>query len=157
MAERTPRSIKTCITNITSSAPDSSPSQEMITHAALAKNHVPHTITGLPPSLAMAGRCGVLEGHSTTAFNHGPDCLNPAIKQENTMGNIKKSRNAIITADADHSVRAFINRQVPSRIVIRFPVGITAHIDARNKWSGAFRVVARSRSNLIAAPGGGDY
>lgn len=66
LAERAVQSLKSGIEAI---LPDASliQSQEVLAQAAIARNHVPHTVTGIPPALAMTGRSDILAVHAATA------------------------------------------------------------------------------------------
>ena len=72
LVERVVRPLKACIRAILSDS-DIPPSQTILTQAAMARNHAPHTVAGIPPALAMAGRCDLLAVRAATAWSHNPD------------------------------------------------------------------------------------
>ena len=84
---------------------DIRPSQTVLTQAAMARNHVPHSVTGIPPALAMTGRCDLLAGHAATAWSHYPDSTDPASLPANAMRNILVTRTAVMAADADRALK----------------------------------------------------
>ena len=120
LAERAVRSFKIAVKNIFAATKDACPCQEILTQAVIAKNHVPHTTTGLPPALAMTGRCDILAGFSHTAFNHDPEIADSVMKANNGMRTIMNARNAIIFADAKNAVRTMISRKAPDRFWVIF-------------------------------------
>ena len=79
--------------------------------SAIAKNHAPHATTGLPPELAMAGRCDVLAGHSHTAFNRDPEIADSIMEIDVNMRNFANARNAIIYPESNRSVRTMLSRR----------------------------------------------
>ena len=95
LAERAVRSFEIAVWDIFFATENACPCQEISTEAVIAKNQVPHATTGLPPALAMAGRCDILAGHSHTAFNRDPEIADSVIRINN-MNNIANARNAII-------------------------------------------------------------
>ena len=154
LAERNVRSIKTAIRNLLAAESYPKPEQRIITMAAIAENHAPHSLTGLPPALAMLGRCDVLAGLAQTAFNHNPDSTDPTMRQMNTLRNIMNARNAIIHAEANRVVRICTSRPLADRGKEFFPIDSTVQIAHDKRWRGSFRVVAHMHSNLILEQGG---
>ena len=127
MLERTFRNLKIAIRAIMSD-PAMEPGQTVLTLASIARNHVPHTITGIPPCLAMTGRADLLAGAASTIFDHNPVSDEIAIKQRNAMRNILNARNAVITATAMQALKTCIERQLPGRSREFYPVGSTVQI-----------------------------
>ena len=110
LAERAVRSLKVAAGNILSSESLPKIEQTVLTLAVIAKNHAPHTITGLPPAMEMLGRSDILSGFAQTAFNHNPDSTAPAVKQMNSVRNITNAQNAVIHADANRAIKTCIIR-----------------------------------------------
>ena len=154
LAERAVRSFKIAVRNIYYSMENPCPCQEILTQAVIAKNHVPRTATGIPPALAMTGRCDILAGYSHTAFNRDPEVADSVMKVNNNMRNIMNARNAIIHADARYAVRTMINRKAPDRFLNHFYVGASVQIAWGNVWSGTYRVLAVLDSNLVLGRAG---
>ena len=104
------------------------PSQRILTQVIIARSHVPHTVTGIPPALAMTGRCDILAGHAATSWTHNPDTVDPAVRQANALGTILTARAAIMAADAERAVTARLHRNLPDRSAEFYPVGDTVQI-----------------------------
>ena len=64
------------------------PSQSILTPVDMARNHVPRTAPGIPPALATTGRCDMLAGRASTAWNLDHQSADPAARQANAMRNI---------------------------------------------------------------------
>ena len=149
LADRAVRSFKIAVKNIFSAAENACPCQEILTQAVIAKNHVPHTTTGMPPALAMTGRCDILEGYSHTAFSHDPEIADSVMKVNNIIRNIMNARNAIIFADANCAVRTMLARKAPGRFPESFFVGASVQIALGKSRAGTYRALAVMDSNLI--------
>ena len=115
LAGRNARSIKTAVRNLLAAESYPKPEQRIVTLAVIAKNHAPHSLTGLPPALAMLGRCDLLAGIAQTAFNHNPDSSGPTMRQMNTLRNITNARNAIIHAEANRLIETCAGRPLTDR------------------------------------------
>ena len=152
LAERVVRSLKEALKAILSDK-DEVPSQKNLTQAVMARNHVPHTVTGIPPALAMTGRCDLLAGHAATAWSHNPDTLGPIIQQPNAMRNILNARTAVMVTDAQRTLNTCLQRNLPDRSHSFYPIGSSVQIARRNKWVGTYRVIAHASSNLILEQG----
>ena len=122
LAERAARSLKVEVRNILSTESRPLIEQRILTMAVIAKNRAPRAITGIPPPLAMVGRCDILSGFAQTAFNHNPDSTDPVVRQFNTVRNIMNARNAVIHADANHAIKTCINRPTKDRSRISPPL-----------------------------------
>ena len=59
LADRTVRSLKAAVRSIVRNDQYSQPSQALLTLAAIAENHAPRAVAGLPPAFATTGRFGV--------------------------------------------------------------------------------------------------
>ena len=136
LAERAVRTLKVALKNILSTESRPKISQKYVTMAVIAKNHAPHTITGIPPALAMTGRSDILAGFAQTAFNHNPESTSPVVKQMNSARNIMNARNAVIHADANHAIRTCISRPIKDRSKIFFPLGGSVQIAHMKRWVG---------------------
>ena len=101
LAERSARPLEIAAKRIISATGETCTSQEILTHAAIAQNHVPRAVTGIAPALAMAGRCDILSGYSHAAFSHDPDNSDSLARVGN--GAILNARNAIITAESNRA------------------------------------------------------
>ena len=152
LAERAVRSIKTATRQLMS-GPNMAPSQTILTQVTMARNHVPHTVTGIPPALAMTGRADLLAGHASTAWNHDPQSIDPAVRQTNAMRNIPNARSALIRADAERALVTCANRNLPGRSQEFRPVGSSVQIALRGNWVGTYRVIGHSSINLIIERG----
>ena len=149
IAERSTRSLKIAVENIITATNALAPSQEILTQAVIAKNHVPHAVTGIPPALAMTGRCDFLSGCGQTAFAHDPDKVDSLSRINNSLVTILNARNAIITADANHAIKTMLGRKAPDRFNIYFYPGASVQIAMNQSWVGTYRVVAVMDSNLV--------
>ena len=105
LAERTVRSLKAAVQSIVQNDKYSQPSQALLTLAVIAKNHAPHSVTGLPPSFAMTGRCDIASGASTCMWEHDPMSHDSLIPQLNSLRKILEARNAVIVADSSNAIR----------------------------------------------------
>ena len=117
----------------------------------MARNHVPRTVTGISPEMAMAGRCDRLDGHAAAAWSHNPDTVDPAAHQANDMRNILIARPAVMKEDADRALTACLRRYLPdrSREFPPLPIADSSQIAQRGKWVGAYRVISHEPSNRI--------
>ena len=86
------------------------PSKALPIQVAIARDHVLHTAAGIPPAIAMAGRCYFLAGRASAARNNAPESIDPAVRQLNSMRNLLNARNAINTADELGALVAGANR-----------------------------------------------
>ena len=146
--ERSTRSLKIAIKNIISATGALGPSQEIVTQAVIAKNHVPHAVTGLPPALVMTGRGDFLPGHGRAAFTHGPEQHDAITRVNNSTSVILNARNAIITADSNYAIKTMLNRKSPGRFMSHFFPGASVQIAMNNSRVGTYRVVSVIDSNL---------
>ena len=133
---------------------DTNLTQAIVTQAVIAKNHVPHSITGIPPALATTGRCDILAGYSVTGFNREPDISDSVVRQCNSLKNIMNARDAIILADAENAADSLLRHKPPDRANQFSPLGASVQICKNDKWIGTFRVVAVIRSNLVVERAG---
>ena len=145
--------IQNCGGNIFPATKNARPCQEILTRSAIAENHAPHTTTGLPPALAMTGRCDILAGYSHTAFNHDPEIADPVMKVINITRNITHARNAIISADANCAVRTMLPRKAPGLFSSHFCWRVSAN-RFRKSRTGNYLVSAAMDSNLISERAG---
>ena len=99
----------------------------------MARNHVPHTVTGIPPALTMSGRCDLLAGHASTAWPHNPDTVGPAVLQTNAMRHILNERSAVMAADAERTLTTCLQRNLPDRSLEFYPAGSSVQIALRGK------------------------
>ena len=83
--------------------------QELITLAAIAKNHTARAITGFPPEFAMTGRCDIAIGESTCVWEHGPLSRALLIPQMAPLRDILDARDATAQADSENAVRLILN------------------------------------------------
>ena len=113
------------------------------------ENHVPHAVTGVPPALAMTGRCDILPGYSHTAFIHDPDLADSLTRVNNSLSTILNARNAIITADASNAIKTMLTLKSPGRYKVHFYPGSSVQIAMNHSRVGAYRVVSVLDSNLI--------
>ena len=127
------------------------PPHALLTRVDMARNHVPHTATGIPPPLSTAGRYDLLGGHADAAWNHDPGPLGPAVRQANSMRNILNARNAIIKADAKSAIVACANRNLCERSHEFTHAGSPVRIALRGERVGSCSVFGRSPSNVIFA------
>ena len=127
------------------------PPHRIPTQAVMARNHVPRTVTGISPAMAMAGRCDRLDGHAAAAWSHNPDTVDPAAHQANDMRNILIARPAVMKEDADRALTACLRRYLPdrSREFPPLPIADSSQIAQRGKWVGAYRVISHEPSNRI--------
>ena len=149
LAERSTRSLKIAVKNITAATRALAPTQEISTQAVIAKNHVPHAVTGIPPALAMTGRCDFLSGCGHTAFAQDPEKADSLSRINNSLVTIMNARNAIIFADANNAIKTMLGRKAPDRFNIYFYPGASVQIATNQSWVGTYRVVAVLDSNLI--------
>ena len=74
------------------------PSKTVLIQVATARNHVPHTVTGIPPASAMTGRPDLLSGNAAAAWSQDPHPIDPSVRLSNAIRNIPNARNAIIAS-----------------------------------------------------------
>ena len=129
------------------------PSRKILIRAVMARSHAPHTVTGLPPAMAMTGRCDFLAGHAATAWTHNPDAVGPAKLQSNALSRILTARTSAMAADAERALTTCLQRNIPGRSTECNPIGDKGRISQRGEWVGDWRVVAHSSSNLILGKG----
>ena len=149
LAERSTRSLEIAVKHIISATNAKAPCQEILTQAVIAKNHVPHAVTGVPPALAMTGRCDILPGYSQTAFAHDPDQADSLTRVGNSLSTILNARNAIIIADAKYPIKTVLARKSPARYKSHFYPGASVQIAMNHSWVGTYRVASVLDSNLI--------
>ena len=152
LAERVVRSLKIALKQLLLDR-SVMPSQSLVSHVTMARNHFPHTVTGIPPALAMTGRSDLLDGRASTAWNHDPHSVDPAVRQLNSTWHILNARNDIITADAERALVTCGGRNLPDRSQEFRLIGPSVQIASRNQWVGCFRVVGHTSSNLIIEKG----
>ena len=56
--------------------------------ASIERNHVLHSVTGIPPALSMAGGADPLDGADSAIFDRDPASCDILAKQQNSMRNI---------------------------------------------------------------------
>ena len=149
LAERSTRSLEIAVKNLITATQALAPTQEILTQAVIAKNHVPHAVTGIPPAMAMTGRCDILDGHGQTAFTHDPNASDSLIRTTNNLNNILNARNAIIAADASYAIKTMLSRKSPDRCMTHFAPGVSVQIAMKQSWIGTYRVVSVLDSNLV--------
>ena len=79
LLERAVRSLKAGIRAVLTEE-GAIPPHRILSQVVIARNHVPRTFTGIPPALAMTGRCDILAGHASAAWTHNPDTAGPAVQ-----------------------------------------------------------------------------
>ena len=149
MAERSTRSLKIAVKNLIAATQALAPTQEILTQAVIAKNHVPHAVTGVPPAMAMTGRCDILAGHGMAAFTHDPNASDSLGRSTNNLSNILNARNAIIMADASYAIKTMLSRKPPGRFMTHFTPGAAVQIATKQSWIGTYRVVSVLGSSLV--------
>ena len=130
LAERVARSLKDALEAILAEE-GTTPSQQNSTQDVMARNHVPHSATGVLPALAITGRCDILAGRAATACSYNRDAMDPEIQQENAMRNILNARTAVMVADAQRALNTCLQRNLPGQSNDLYPVGSPAQIDRR--------------------------
>ena len=151
LAERAVRSLKIGVRNIIAITTDACPCREIITQAVVDKNQAPHSTTGIPPALAMAGRCDVFGGFAHTAFDREPAPADSLWRDDNAIRNIPNSRNAIIMADANNSIPTMMAKISPGRFMDFSTIGSAVQITTDDKIrKGSYRAIGTLRSNLIS-------
>ena len=110
---RSVRSLAPAARNIIHATDAKCPSQEVLTQAAIAENHVPRAKTGIPPALAMTGQCDVFAGRAFTAFNRDPKIADSLFRVMNTMSSVMNARNALIFNDANGAIRKMLSLTSP--------------------------------------------
>ena len=132
LEERAVRSFKIAVKKNIADAPKySRPCREILTHASIDTHHLPHSATGIPPALAMTGRCDISSGYPHTAFNHDPEIAESVMEINNNVRNITNARNAIVFADAHRAVRTMMSRKAPDRPMSHFFWRVGANCDGR--------------------------
>ena len=153
LAERAVRSLRTAV-KITTGDSRIQPNQVVLKHMRqMARNRVPHSATGLHPSLEMAGRCDILAVRSETARNHDQAIADPAARQAKAPRNLPNARNAAIAADANKAWVDCVLRNVPGPARIRIPVSASVQIEKGGRRRGTYRAVAHASPNLILERG----
>ena len=127
-------------------------SQKIQTQAAMARNHGPHTATGIPPPLAMAGRCHSLAGRAA-AWSRDPESMAPEAAQAGEMRSIRNDRTAVMRGDSNRALRTCIGQNLPGRRKLFYTVGESAQISIRGIWVGGYRIIGRAPCNLIMYKG----
>ena len=148
LAERAARSLKSGIRAILTEN-GTRPSQKVLTRAVMARHHVPRTVTGIPPGLAMTGRSVLLAGHAETEWTQNPDTVDPAVLQSNAMSHILAARTAVMAADAERALTTCLQRYLPDRSNEFYHIGDQVHIAMRGVWDGAWSDVAHAPRNPI--------
>ena len=152
LAERVARSLNAALKAIP--AEDGiQPSQRILTQAVMGRDHVPQTVTGIPPVLEMTGRCDLLAVRACTDWSRNPDTADPAILQANAMRNILNARSAVMAADAERTLITCLQRNMPGRSHEFCPIGASVQIALRGEWVGTYRVIAHATSNLSLEKG----
>ena len=149
LAERSTRSLKIAVKNLITATQTTGPTQDILTQAVIAKNHAPHSVAGIPPAMAMTGRCDILAGHGYTALTHDPNASDSLIRATNNLNNILNARNAIIVADDSYAIKTMLSRKSPDRFMSHFAPGSSVQIAIKQSWVGTYRVVSVLDSNLV--------
>ena len=129
------------------------PTHALLTLVTMTRNHVPRTVTGIPPAMATTGRIDLLSLRAAAAWNRDPQSSDPVARQMNSMRNILKPRNAIVTAGARRELATCAHRNLPDGSREFAPVGSSVQIELRVERVGSYRVVGQSRSNITAENG----
>ena len=119
----------------------------------MARNDFPHTAAGIPPALAMTWRCGLLAGHASGARPHDPEGNDPAAAHSDEMRHILKARTAVMQADAQRTLAACVNRNLPDRSKLFYPANDTVCVAILGAWIGAWRAIGHTGSKLILEMG----
>ena len=96
------------------------PCRGISTLEVIAKNRAPHSTTGIPPALAMAGRCGILPGYSHIASDRDAEIADSAMRVQNNMRSIKNARNLAIRAESTYATRTTLSRKATGRFMGHF-------------------------------------
>ena len=149
LAEGAVRSFKMTVLNICGSMTDSFPFQENLARSAIAKNHAPRSATGIPPALAMTGRCDILSVYSHAAFNRAPEIDDSVMEIQNNMRNVTNARIAVIFAAENRAGRTMLSRKSTGPFPSHFSVGSSVKIALRQSLTGTYRVLEAMGSHLI--------
>ena len=102
----------------------------------------------------MAGRADILAGFDAEIWYNDHESVGEvAAKQQRSMRNIPNARDAEIAESSHHAIETLATRYIPGRDAIYLPIGSSVRIADRGKWIGAYRVDARTSSNLIVEYG----
>ena len=153
LCERSVRQIKIAVRTIMVAERSTKPTQLILTWATIAKNHVPHATTGIPPAYAMTGRCDILAGYGSTAWQPDRNSDSLMLGQTNPLVQIMQARNAIMTADANNRIDRCIDRNLRDRAQEPFIIGQTVQLAIGKAWVGSWRVVAVTTGNIIVEKG----
>ena len=123
LAERSVRSLKAATQSIALNEGHLELTQNTITLAVIAKNHAPHSVTGLPPAFAMTGRCDIGSGAAKCTWEHDPLSHDSLIPQTNAVRKILDARNTIMRRDAEYAVKTSLNHNLPDGKGAFFPIG----------------------------------
>ena len=113
LAKRSVRSLKAAIQSIAINDGHLQLTQEVITRAAIAKNHSTHAIAGLPPAFAMAGRCDIASGSITCMWEHDPLSRDSLIPQMQSIRGILDARAAIMREDSENAAKLRMSHNLP--------------------------------------------
>lgn len=131
----------------------SQPNQLILTWATIAKNHVPHATTVIPPAYGMTGRCDILSGYSATEWQPDPSSDSLMLDQTSPMVKITQSRNAIMTADSNNRIGRCIHRNLRDRAYEPFVVGGTVQLEIGKAWVGPWGVISVTSGNVVVEKG----
>ena len=131
----------------------SRPNQLILNWATIAKNHVPHATSGIPPAYGMTGRCDILSGYSATAWQPDPPSDSLMLDQASPMVKIMQSRNAIMTSDANNRIGRCIRRNIRDRANEPFSVGCAAQLAIGKARVGPWGVIAATSGNIAVEEG----
>ena len=153
LCERDARQVKIAVRTITVAEGCIHPNQLILTWATIAKNHVPHATTGIPPAYGMTGRCDMLAGYSATAWKPGPSSDSLMLDQTSPMVKIMHDRNAIMTADANNRIGRCIRRNLRGRAYDPFVVGGAVQVAIGKAWVVSWNVIAVTTGNIVVGKG----
>ena len=120
--------------------------QYVLTLATIARNHVPCSLTGVPPYLALTGRADILAGCAATVRNSDPESPDFLIKQKNPIWNIPNAMNSATAAP--RAPGAIMSRNLPGRSKQFFPIGGTVRVADKGKCIDPYRAIAHAPGNL---------
>ena len=113
LADRPTRPLEIAAEHIIASARVTCPIREIWAHAVIAKNHVPHAVTGAPPALDMTGRCDISPWYSHAEFTHNPEQSDSILRANNEISDILYERNEIIESYANNAIKTMLALKSP--------------------------------------------
>ena len=86
--------------------------QRILALSSIAKNHAPRSIDCVLAAMAMFGRCDILSGYASYAFDRNPESTEPVARPTNFARNIMSARNAAIRTDSNRAIHTCIDRKI---------------------------------------------